>query len=352
MLLVGSFLLALLAGWVAKRLRIPGGAIVGALVATATVSVLAGDLMIGETARFVIFVGVGTMIGGRVDRPSVRALPTAALPSLLAAVLIIAAGIGVALLLRVIGWGFDGDVLATSPGALSVLAAAALENDLDAVTVSLYHVLRIVLILLTLPLLVALLPRSVRDDAARLRSRRGDAAPGTATSRRWPAPVDLGLLGLTALGAALGGWLLQAAGLQGALIVGTVLGGASVTLSYRRPVYRPPALMFGVQAALGWIIGTLVTEETLRALGDALLPAMLSSVLIITAGVLVAWLLRILGIAPEGDVLATSPGALEALAALADERNAGPLEVAVFHTVRLLLVILSLPLLLRLTPAG
>jgi uncharacterized protein len=348
MVVAGSFLLALGAGWVARRLNVPGGAIVGALIATAAVSLLVGDLVIGDAVRFLIFTGVGTMIGGRVDRPSLRALPSTAFPSLLAAVLIIMAGIGIAYLLRGLGMGFDGDMLATSPGALSVLAAAALENDLDAVTVSLYHVLRIVLILLTLPLLLVLLPDAVRRSAKALRTRQPTSGP----AGRWspPAGTDLGLLALTALGAAAGGALALASGLQGALIVGTVLGGAAVTMSYRRPVYRPSGLMFGVQAGLGWIIGTLVTDETLLALRDATVPAVLSSVLIVVAGIVIAWLLRVLGIAPEGDVLATSPGALEALASLADERNIGPLEVAVFHTVRLLLVIFSLPLLLRLVP--
>ena len=346
MLLAGSFALALVAGWIARRLRVPGGAIVGALIATAILSLTRGDLVVSDGLQRVILVGLGLIVGARVDRPSLRALPRAAIPSLLAAVLIILAGIGSAQLLRSLGMGFPGDMLGTSPGALSVLAAAAVENGLDAVTVSLFHILRIVLILLTLPLLLLLLPRSIKQSAAALRARQ--SVPGQRDRTR-PGVIDVGLLALTALGATLGGALALATGLSGALIVGSVLGSAAVTLSHRREVYRPDTLLYLVQSALGWVIGTLVTEETALALTDQAVPALLSSVLLIVAGVVIAWLLRAMCIAPEGDVLATSPGALEALAALADERNLGPLEVAVFHTVRLLLVIFSLPLLLRLS---
>ena len=45
----------------------------------------------------------------------------------------------------------------------------------------------------------------------------------------------------------------------------------------------------------------------------------------------------------------TSPGALSALSAVAVERGVG-VQVALFHTVRLLLVLLSIPALVALAP--
>ncbi len=48
--------------------------------------------------------------------------------------------------------------------------------------------------------------------------------------------------------------------------------------------------------------------------------------------------------------MATSPGALEVLTVLAIEDGEGPLEVALFHTVRVVLVMISVPALLILLP--
>ena len=65
-------------------------------------------------------------------------------------------------------------------------------------------------------------------------------------------------------------------------------------------------------------------------------------------GLVIAVVLRSTGLAPEGVILATSPGALSAMAGVASEQGNG-VPVAIFHTVRVVLVLISLPLLLRLS---
>jgi uncharacterized membrane protein AbrB (regulator of aidB expression) len=56
------------------------------------------------------------------------------------------------------------------------------------------------------------------------------------------------------------------------------------------------------------------------------------------------------GVAPGDDVLATSPGALSAVIAIAVDRGVAPAEVALFHLVRLLMVLATLPLVVLLLP--
>lgn len=75
--------------------------------------------------------------------------------------------------------------------------------------------------------------------------------------------------------------------------------------------------------------------------------AVLSAIVFIVFGLLLAVGLREAGLAPDGVILATSPGALSVMAAAGTEIGVGA-QVAVFHTVRVILVILSLPLLIRL----
>lgn len=77
-----------------------------------------------------------------------------------------------------------------------------------------------------------------------------------------------------------------------------------------------------------------LSRQAVRSLGPVLVPAVLAGVLIIIAGVGVAYLLRVVGLAPPGDVLATSPGALSVMSATALEQHTGAVEVAVFHLVR------------------
>lgn len=146
------------------------------------------------------------------------------------------------------------------------------------------------------------------------------------------------------LGAAtLCGLLAQRLGMPGGLIFGAMIGAAAVTL-WRGGGVRIPAFMESAAfIVIGAAIGVLVTRNSLAAMRSVMVPAVLSALLIILAGVAIAYLLRVMGIAPPDDVLATSPGALSAISALAIERGVGPVEVSLFHLVRVILVILSLP---------
>ena len=101
---------------------------------------------------------------------------------------------------------------------------------------------------------------------------------------------------------------------------------------------------------IGAAIGVQLTRSAISNLGPVLVPAVLAGLFIIIAGVGVAYLLRAVGLAPPGDVLATSPGALSVMSAVALEQRTGAVEVALFHLVRVVMVLLSLPLLVRLLP--
>ena len=326
------------------------------MLGSAAASVTLGPITVPTPLQLAIFIGVGMTIGMLVTRETLTALRVAFVPAAVSALLLILAGIGVAFLLRLLGIAPAGDVLATSPGALSVLGAAAVEHGVGAPIIILFHIVRIILILLTLPLLVRLLPerqrrgppaylpRAAVTDELHPSDIGADESPPAPRPR---APAWLQYLA-TALAAAIGGLVATAVGIPGALIFGTTLGAGIVTAAFATPRSSPASLRWVVRIGLGWMFGTLLTPDTVVALRAAFAPALVSSVLIIGSGLAVAHLLRATGMNPPGDVLATSPGAFEALASTAAEHDAGALEVSLFHTVRIILVILSLPILLAL----
>lgn len=129
----------------------------------------------------------------------------------------------------------------------------------------------------------------------------------------------------------------------GGLILGSMVGAAVVTMVSGRSGSVPIWLRTGALIIIGTSIGVLLSRDTVRAMTAVLVPAVMSGVLIIAAGVAIAYLLRALGMAPPADVLATSPGALSVMSAIAVEQGTGTVEVAIFHLVRVVLVILALP---------
>jgi uncharacterized protein len=160
----------------------------------------------------------------------------------------------------------------------------------------------------------------------------------------------IGFLGVLAAATA-GGLLLRLTGLQGGLALGAMLGAAAFTLAQGQdPVPVPPLAQDVALIVLGAVIGAGVTRSVLGDLRGLLVPALIAALTIILAGVAIALALRWFGAAPADDVLATSPGALSAVIAVAVDRGVAPAEVALFHLVRLLMVLATLPLVVLLLP--
>jgi uncharacterized protein len=147
-----------------------------------------------------------------------------------------------------------------------------------------------------------------------------------------------------------GGLLFQALGVTGGLVIGSMLGAAAASLARSEAVTVPTPVQNGALIVLGAAIGAGVTRSTLPSLQRLLLPAVAAGLLIIVAGIAIALLMRLFGVAPAEDVLATSPGALSAVTGVALDRGVAPVEVALFHTVRILLVLVTLPLVVALLP--
>jgi membrane AbrB-like protein len=138
--------------------------------------------------------------------------------------------------------------------------------------------------------------------------------------------------------------------LPGGLLVGAMVGAAAVTVISGTDSDVPIALRTTVPLAVGVITGVLITPELLRGLHRMVMPAVASAAVMIAAGIGIAVAMKALGVEPPAAVLATSPGALSVLTTTAIEIRTGEVEVALFHTVRLVLVVLLAPVLLLLLP--
>lgn len=149
-----------------------------------------------------------------------------------------------------------------------------------------------------------------------------------------------------------GGLLARRLHVPGGLLLGAMVGSAAVSLGSGAGPTMPFPLSAVLFTTVGVMIGTLVTRDRLRQLAPMAVPAVASAVALIVAGVAVAWLLYGIGIAPPAAVLATSPGALVALISAAAEHGEGETEVALFHVVRIVVVVATVPPLVRLLRRG
>jgi membrane AbrB-like protein len=227
--------------------------------------------------------------------------------------------------------------LALVAGGASGLVAIARELGGDDRVVAVVQYLRVALVTASMPVVVTLIYHADRTHHAAA-STQTDSAP-------WYFSVAL-MAVLVLVGAA-GGRLfhLPGAGLLGplALTVALQISGLSFGLSV------PNVLVQVGYMVIGWQAGVVFTRESLRAVGR-MLPAAIALIVVLgvaTAGFGVL-LADIAGKTPLEGYLATSPGGVYAVLAIAVETGSGVTFIIAAQVLRVLLMLFTAPLLARL----
>lgn len=164
----------------------------------------------------------------------------------------------------------------------------------------------------------------------------------------WFAPVaGLPFLETIAvgLGAALAGRFLRVP--AGAFLL-PFLVGAALNVTDIMTTVLPPWLLALCFAFLGWNIGLGFTRQILIHARRALVPTIVSIVVLISfSGLLALLLIEVAGIDPLTAYLATSPGGLDSIAVIAASSNVDLSFVMALQTARLLIITMIGPALAR-----
>jgi uncharacterized protein len=133
-------------------------------------------------------------------------------------------------------------------------------------------------------------------------------------------------------------------------LIGAMLAIAGLKLSGVAAPDMPGSLRFVALIVIGWDLGTKFNRELLQAVGNNLAPLVLVVAAFLVMGWVLAWTLWRFGLMdPATAVLATSPGGLVQMGALTTEVEANAALVVGFHLLRIVSVLLSAPLISRLT---
>lgn len=150
-----------------------------------------------------------------------------------------------------------------------------------------------------------------------------------------------------------GGYL----GLKSRVPAGVMLGATLGVLGYRylvsRQIQMPPYIMFMAQVLLGMAIAEACDRELARRVVSLLWPMLISCAVLILAGLCTSYVFYRAGyIDFPTAYIAGSPGAMQVLVAMSGDMKADVALVAAFHTVRLLIVSISAPLIFRFVLKG
>ena len=316
--------LGLLGGAAMDAVHVPLAWLLGSLISVAFVSLMGGRLAMPPGARQAGQIALGTAIGLTFTQ-EVAAFVVGFLPIMIvSAILSIGYGVIAGRALAKTSGVDDATAFFSSvPGGVVEMSVQAERYGGDTAPVSLAQSLRILLVVTTIPPVITLLGLTGVDPFE---------------LRILPVePLNLMLLLAAAFGA---GWLLNRrkianAWFLGPMSVAVVLGISGIELSG-----MPNEVVIFAQVMMGCTLGLRYQRDRVVALRRFLLPALLSTVILVGLNVATGAGIGVLFDLPIPTMaLAVSPGGMAEMSITAKVLHLGVPIVVAFHVVRIFLVI-------------
>lgn len=321
-------------GWAAARLHLPLGFLIGSLLATATLAV--GDIRpLGKTVtlplrlRFCFVPVIGVAIGGAFT-PDFWQQATGWAPSLLLLLVFVPLAHAVSYaLFRRGGIGRTEALFGAVPGGLIETVEMTEEAGGDIRVVTVLQFLRLILTILSVPLIFLILTGHAVGSASGVRLA-GAAVP--------LSPGDVGLMVLAGgVGARVAKWLR----FPGWIITGPICASGGLHAAGWLQAIPPDWLIAATQIVLGTGLGARfagIDAALLRRAGQL---AVINSVVILALAFLFALCVAPLVNMPIGAAfLAYAPGGLAEMSLIALSLNMSTLFVSAHHVARIALAVL------------
>ncbi|WP_055548620.1 AbrB family transcriptional regulator [Streptomyces sp. NBRC 110028] len=291
---------------------------------------------------------VGALMGSYLTPAALVSAAPVALPMTVVTAATIALSIGIAWLLARRGHiSRPSAVLGMVPGGSAAIVTCADELNADVRLVAFTQYLRVGLVATTAPL-AAHWMTSGRPSAASGHPG-GGGITGTGLIHLVAGADQLsGLLALAAV-CAVGSWAGRRLRLPTPMLIGPMLVALAATLSGAVPGFAPVGVLQNIVFVLvGLDVGVRFTRQTLRSM-RRLLPPILVCMTVVSLGCAgLAWVFAGLTGTPFTDAyLATTPGGINAVLATAVSSHADVALVSTVQSLRLLVVVLVTPLIIR-----
>lgn len=329
---VATLVLSAAGGLAAQYLGMPAGWIAGGLLAVAIASLAGFNSVFPRRLQAPVFLVVGIAAGSGVSQETLEQMQT--WPGsfvILGVALVTMIASSSWWLERRCGWDKSAALLASLPGALSLVMAIGegLKTDMKKVAIS--QSLRVLILVEAIPL-IALLIGHQTDPA----------------HAAWPSTVGLADLAMLVVAGAALAALLDILRFPGAWIIGGLAASATFFLTGAVEGRLPGYFVIPGTIAIAAITGIRFRPGDLTLLPRLARPALAAFAIASAISTFWAIIVTLLfGVGIIQTLLAFAPGAFDALVVLAFQMNIDPAYVAAHHVVRFVALTAAIPLLAR-----
>ncbi len=308
--------------------QLPGGLITGAMIAVGTAGICGRKMGLPQPLAHLILTTLGMSLGSVVTPEMIRNLGAYPVTVALLAIATFCSTFGSSYYLqRVHGWDRTSALLAGSPGALSQIIMLAQERNADVPGIAVAQITRVIILTGAVPMLLAM---------------TGLMGHG-ALPARGPAASPVALLELVAAAVAIAlllRWInFPASWMFGAMMGSSVLHGAGL-VEGALPQWAYLTALIGI----GTLIGSRFGAIRVRTILSHLAAALGSFAVAATISALFVAVIALTNRVKFSDiVVAFSPGAMDAMMALALTLHIDPIFVGAHHLSRFLFVSIATP---------
>lgn len=331
-----TLILGFAGGGLAYWLQLPLPWLLGAMIATSVASLAGMPLKVPGKSRSGVLVVIGVMLGSAFT-PDM--LEEVMLWNISFAIMLIATAImmlfSVWFSSRVAGYSWETALYSGVPGGVSVVTTMALSSGADLRVIGITHAVRILVLLVAIPPVLQLIGHV-------------DIGSATPSFSQWlwmPTLTDVAWLVAAGLGGIYLGKLLH---FPSPLLFGPVIASAALHFSGFTNAAVPPMVIALAQVVIGISVGVRFAGTRLADVGHVLLAAVIQALVLLALAILAAWIGHLLtGYSAAAALLAYMPGGAPELSLVALSLGIDPAFVTTHHLLRITLLVLLLPLLLK-----
>jgi len=335
-------------GIIGKKLRIPAGAMVGAMVLVVVFNFISSKAIFPTELRTFVQLVSGALIGSRLKRRDVGELKKVFLPSILLIIgmFVMCLSVGT-LLYKFGGLELNTALFCAAPGGMSDMGLIAEDLGANMGIVSILQLSRILGVFIIYPPIIrALAKRGIihpKEEAPGEVARAVD--PRQVTPR---SPLKQRAIGVVIMMAAsaTGGILVMLTGLPAGALIGAMIASALVSILVPQ-AYFPKSIRPAIQIMSGAYIGARMAKETVLSMGELVLPIIILTLAMLVFTFVIAFLQHKITKLDLGTaIMSGTPGGLQEISLMAEDMGYDAPKIAVMHTFRLLCVISFFPTML------
>ncbi len=341
---------AALGSFVAQKIKMPAGAMMGAMISVAFFNIIFGKGFFPEELRTVVQVFSGAMIGCKVAKKDVVELKYIVIPTVILLIFMIAMNIALGLAIYSIGkLDIATSLFASSPGGLSDMALLAEELNANSTYVTLLQLIRIITIFSFMPAIIKkILSKKISAEAEDIRRqieeehRRVYQEQENQSKETSDKQKKLGFL-YTLLVAFAGGLIFHFLGVTAGAMLGSMLATATFHILTGR-AYFPKTMRQYTQIGSGAFLGMRIDMASILGLTGLIVPAFIMIIGVLLFALITSFIMhKLTKLDFSVCLMASTPGGLQEMSLLSDELGADTPKIAVMQTSRLMFVIALFP---------